>query len=601
MKDNQNLIQKIKEQADIVDIINEYVHLEKKGNDYVGLCPFHDDKNPSMHVSPTKKIFKCFSCNEAGDVIGFVKKIKKISSFEAAREVGEKIGIHFELTEAEKEKLKNQKYYDIIEEATNFYNFYLKNTYEGEKGLEYLRSRGIDLDIINHFRIGLASKDRNLLYKALLEKGYLQLDMIEVGLLAGKDKDIDMFRNRIIFPLTNLDGEVVGFSGRKYLENDSEVKYINSSENVIFKKGNILYNFDKAIEHIKSENGVILFEGFMDVIAAYRSGVYNIVASMGTALTLNQVQAIQRFTDTITICYDGDTPGIEATKKAIDILLKQNMNVAIVSIPEGLDPDEYLQKYGPEKLKNILLKARTNAIDYIYETELKKLIPSDIFSSETFKNNVFRILNYFDSNLVYEKVLKKMSEDLAVNYETLEKDFITHKTVNTRINKFLTPSKSKKIKGKTKFLKYKQIQKELVCIAIKHPEKLIEIENKFQFKYDNEYREIMLMALECYSEEKKLNFSMIKSKLSEEPSKIFDELLNMDISDYEKKIDILFSEFNKYAAVKKIEELRNKEEKTIEDTENIRDSKRNTVKIIFDGGNSNATGQSGSNRDNKRR
>ena len=275
-----NLRKQIVENADIVSIIGSYVKLDKKGANYIGLCPFHDDKNPSMSVSPTKRVFKCFSCNTGGDVVTFVSKYKNISARDAMREIGTSIGINVEFSKKEKLKLKNEKYYKIMQDASDFYSFYLKHADVAKTARDYLDKRGLDSNVITKFNIGLAGASDEI-YKLLLSKGYLEVDMQEVGLVRAHGPSYtDVFKNRIIFPLTDLDGSICGFSGRKYIEGDPDSKYLNTGDTVIFKKGQILYNYSFATPYIKANNKVYLFEGFMDVIAASRAGIENSIASM---------------------------------------------------------------------------------------------------------------------------------------------------------------------------------------------------------------------------------------------------------------------------------------------------------------------------------
>ena len=226
-----------------------------------------------------------------------------------------------------------------------------------------------------------------------------------------------------MFPLEDVNGNIVGFSGRIYREDDQEAKYVNSAENAIFKKGQILYNIEQARDAIRSLDGVYVFEGFMDVIAAHRAGVENAIAIMGTALTDAQIQAIKRLTANVTVCFDGDSAGRTAAKKAIYLLTEAGLNCQAVLLPGKYDPDDYLKAYGASKLKEYLTDNRLNGIDYLYAVEKDELEPTDITSIERFKNNVFRHLAFFNSAVINELYLKKMAADLQVSIETLQNDF----------------------------------------------------------------------------------------------------------------------------------------------------------------------------------
>ena len=360
---NESLIQKVIDNSDIVEVIGEYINLEKKGNDYKGLCPFHNDSNPSLSVSPQKKVFKCFSCNAAGNVISFVQRIENISFMDALKKVANKSGIKLNLKENPHEQ-RRQKYYKILNDATSAYEFYLHNTNEGKKALEYLEKRHISLDVIKKFRIGLSSHNENIICKVLLEQNkYLPIDLKEVGLIDDdtNGKEVDLFHGRIMFPITDLKGNVVGFSGRVY-DRESNSKYLNTKENEIFKKKEILFNYSSCVNDIKMLNHVFVFEGFMDVIACYRAGINNAIATMGTSLTENQVEIISSLTNNITLCYDGDNPGIEASKRAIKMFMKKNISLSSIVLPEGLDPDDYINKFGYGKKTGIDLNGESSGI-----------------------------------------------------------------------------------------------------------------------------------------------------------------------------------------------------------------------------------------------
>lgn len=552
MKDFQSTINEIKEKTDIVDVIGQYVTLEKKGSNYVGLCPFHDDKNPSLTVSPSKKIYTCFSCHATGNVITFIEKFKKISFSEALKELGDRVGVSVTPTKQDLEYQKNKKYYDIIAETEKFYHFYLKNTSEGLEAIEYLKSRMLTEDVIDRFHIGLASKEPDLVYRMLLDKGFLELDMLEAGVVKSGASYYDVFRSRIIFPISDLNGRFVGFSGRKYLKDSTEAKYINSAENVIFKKGNILYNYHEALQEIKKLNSVYVFEGFMDVIAAYRAGINNTVATMGTAFTLDQIRALKRITNNITLCYDGDQPGIESTKRAIKLLVQNDIDVSCIILPVGLDPDEYINKFGKEALNNLLVNQKISAIDYIYEIYKRNLIKSDLSTVETFKKEIFSFLRLYKSNLIIEAVIKRMSEDLEVSINGLLEDFNSTKRFSTD-DFYIPASKPRKkssiqeIRFNANMKSYDRLQKQLIKMAMKFPEKCLEIESRFNNNYYNEAnRDIMLEIHQYYTIHNLIDEEVVKAKLpNDEVVSIFEQILEMDVPSDVSQVEIMLTSFER--------------------------------------------------------
>jgi len=427
---SDEILNKIKAEADIVKIIGEYIKLEKKGGNFVGLCPFHPDTNPSLSVSPTKRIYKCFSCGASGNVFTFLQEYEHVPFPRAVQMAADKCGIKIEVDPNREESENYSKYYGIMQKAANFYEFFLKNTNDGKEALEYLTKRHLSDEVIKKFRIGLSPNQSDLLYRNLLNEKIQPLDMIESGVVKSGNKEYyDIFRNRIMFPIEDMNGNIVGFSGRIFRESkEKEAKYMNSGENVIFKKGNILYNYKNALNEIKMKNKVIIFEGFMDVIAAFRANVFHVLATMGTAVTANQIKGISKATNNVILCYDGDAPGIEATKKAIHLFNNAKFNVSVVRMPEGLDPDEYINDFGAERLNHLLNNETITGIDYLYEVEKKNLIVADINSVEKFKVSIFSYMNYYDSHVLNERYLKRLSDDLGVSPESLQRDFEKQKS-----------------------------------------------------------------------------------------------------------------------------------------------------------------------------
>ena len=421
---SQDIINRIIEEVDIVEVVGSYLPLTPKGKNYWAVCPFHNDSNPSMSVSREKKFFKCFSCGTSGNVIGFVQKHEHITYYEAIAKLASKLGIDIEEFDTP-EFRKNKQYFLAMEEAKNFYQFYLKNTAEGLKAKAYLEKRNITEDIVEKFQIGLAPSYNDYLHKALTEKNIGFIEQSDLGLVREKESGeiYDVFRNRIIFPITNNEGQVVGLSGRIYLENDKNSKYLNSQENDIFHKGDILYNYHLAALQAKKTDEVFVFEGFMDVIAAEKAGISNAVATMGTALTKNHIKHLTSLTQNIVLCFDGDEAGINATKKAAELFSSMNILPFAVALPDNLDPDEYSKKYGSVALKDYLENKKVNIYEYLYNLYKNKLVIEDIESVERFKKNIFDILRKAKSTTLTEFFLKKMGVELECDVNSLIKDF----------------------------------------------------------------------------------------------------------------------------------------------------------------------------------
>lgn len=599
---NGNSIRKeIVEKADIVNIVSQYVKLEKRGNNYIGLCPFHDDKNPSMSVSPQKKVFKCFSCGTAGDVVSFVSKIKNITTSEALREVGETVGIKVSMSQKDILKQKNSKYYNVLKEASTFFNFFLTNTVDGKKGIEYLSSRKLTDFEIRRFNIGLAG-DNDVLYKTLSEKQYLPLDMIEVGLIRGGTHYHDTFKNRIMFPIKDLEGNVVGFSGRRFLPiSDNESKYINTSETILFKKSEILYNYSDCINDIKINNNVYLFEGFMDVIAAVRANVKNSVASMGTALTINQINAIKRLTNNVTLCFDSDGPGVAATIKAIQLLTNANVNVNVVTIPDGKDPDEYIFNNGSEKLHYCLVNNIVSSMEFLYNYEKRNTDFNNYNSIDNFKNIIFKHLSMYKSNIFKEKILNLLSKDLNINIENLSLDYNNNYNSNYNnshdnnytdyagmeppINNFvdeipvsdIVPINDNPINKRYEYLliKYRASERKLLYACYHNKKDCFEIENALESHYFDEInRNILFKILTFYRTHDLMNKEVMFSTLSFEEANVLQSVLDSETLPNQKEIITLVNNIKNWPYDKVINILNNKDEKTPEDLKRITEYKR---------------------------
>jgi DNA primase len=359
----EETINKILSSTDIVDVVSDYVQLKKQGRNYFGLCPFHGENTPSFSVSPDKQIFHCFGCGAGGNAFTFLMDVDGLSFIEAAQKLGSKVGEEITVrasseTEAPPQEDEKQMM-QAHELLSKFYHHLLLNTKEGQEALEYLIARGFTTESITKFQIGWSLPSWDFTVKFLQKRGY-SLEMMEAaGLLVRREKDqsfLDRFRGRIMFPITDSKGNVVAFSGR-ILQSDDEPKYLNSPETKIFNKSRILYNYHESRAIIRRKQQVILFEGFADVISASEASVDNGVATMGTSLTEGQIGLIKRLTDNVVICYDGDSAGVEAAFRAGNLLLNHHLTIRVAMIPEQLDPDDYISKYGKEKFQKDVIGA----------------------------------------------------------------------------------------------------------------------------------------------------------------------------------------------------------------------------------------------------
>lgn len=436
----------IQRKANIVDIIRDYVPLTQRGKNYFGICPFHDDHNPSMSVSPEKGVYKCFVCGNAGNVFNFVMEYEKVSFYEAVKIVADKIGVSIDISTSKKENTKKSPLYDIYNIAYKFYQNNL-NTVYGKEAKKYLLNRKIDEDVIKNFNIGLSLSDSELC-NALKAKGFKDDDIVSSGVASQNGNNIyDIYKNRIMFPLYDLEGNVVGFSGRIYNQK-SESKYINTKETEIFKKGELLYNYHIAKKEARKEKNIIVVEGFMDVIRLSTIGIVNVVATMGTAVTKYQLNLIQKLAPNITLMFDGDKAGEKATNAFIELANGNDSNIKVVRLEDNLDPDEYILTKGKDKMIYNLSHAQS-VYDYKLSSYKENIDFNDSKEVSNYINVMIKEFEKIDDDIVREIEIKKLSESTNVSYDLIksklkEKEknlIITHKPKNIKINKYEKASK----------------------------------------------------------------------------------------------------------------------------------------------------------------
>lgn len=374
--------QRIIDAANILEVVQDFVSLRRSGVSYVGLCPFHSDRKPSFYVSPSKNVCKCFSCGEGGSPVHFIMKHEQLSYNEALRYLAKKYHIEIvereETDEEKKAASERQSLFILNDYAQKFFVDQLHNTDDGRNiGLSYFRERGLRPDIIEKFGLGYAPELRDIFTKQALTVGYPIERLTAVGLSIQYDDKPphDRFRGRVIFPVRNLSGQYVAFGGRIMGKADKTAKYINSPESLIYSKSRELYGLYQAKQAISKANKCYLVEGYTDVISMHQSGVENVVASSGTALTVQQIRLIRRFTERVTVLYDGDNAGIKAALRGIDLLLEEGLDIKVVLLPEGEDPDSYAQKHSRQELLDFLDAEETDFIHFkirLYQSEMQR-------------------------------------------------------------------------------------------------------------------------------------------------------------------------------------------------------------------------------------
>ncbi len=407
-------INAIAKKASIVDIIGSYLSLEKKGKNYFGICPFHDDHTPSMSVNEEKGIYTCFVCHKTGNIFNFVQEYENISFLEAVKEVANKTGI--ELNIDFKTTSKYDAYYNALDLASKFYQNHLKSK-EGKRAREYLEERGLSEEIIEEFEIGYAPNKSDTITKLLLNKSFDEELLVNAGISGRGNSLYDLFRNRITFPIHNAQGKSVGFSARIF-DDSNDAKYINTKETPVFKKGEILFNFHRAQNEAKRKKTLVIVEGQMDAIRIYASGIKNVVATMGTALTNEHVKLLSRLNVKIVLCMDNDKAGEQATLQNGELLSKSGVDLAVLRIQDAKDPDEYILKHSKEEFQDAILNAVT-FFDFKMNYLKKDKNLDKVDDVSLYINQVIKELNKSNDEVLINLTINKLSEEYGVSKSVL--------------------------------------------------------------------------------------------------------------------------------------------------------------------------------------
>ncbi len=476
----QDKIDEIKSVVDIVSVIGDYVDLKRAGANYVGLCPFHNEKTPSFSVSPQKGIFHCFGCGVGGDVISFIMQKEGFSYPEAIKFLADKLGILVETNEVNKEKYEHRKkLFEINNEAKLF--FY-KNLLINDVPKEYIKKRDLNNSMINKFFIGYAD-GKNSLYRHLLQKGYQKDDIIEVGLVNQDESGnlFDKFRNRLMFPILDIRGNIIGFGGRTLV--DARAKYMNSPQSLAYDKSKNVYGVSN-LKNSTKVGKIILVEGYMDVISLTNYGFDFAIASLGTSLTHDQAKLIKRYCKNIYICYDGDSAGQNATSRAIEVFKEQDISPNIIVIPDNMDPDDYIKKYGNDNFNRLIDNAMDSVI-YEYKKILQKYDINDVREKIQLIDDLTYLLSKLDRAVIRDEYIKRFSDDLNLDYSSLKKD-VYNKLNENKPRNYLTnkDTDNNKNEDKTSIDNQEKITAiEIMTIACFHRNKYDELKGEFS-KFD---------------------------------------------------------------------------------------------------------------------
>jgi len=520
-------VEEIKSRLNAADVIGEYIRLEKAGANYKARCPFHNEKTPSFMVSAEKQIWHCFGCQKGGDIFAFVMEMEGLEFKEALKLLADKAGVPLKRFDPKTESKKNRTL-EILELATKFYETQLWSGAGKVKIINYLKERGLKEETIRMFRLGYAPAGWRNILTFLNGRGYSAQEIEKTGLLVKKDNAdfYDRFRDRIIFPVADTMGKVVGFSARVAPGGDeSQAKYVNTPESEVYHKSKVLYGADKAKGEIKSQDFVLLVEGNMDVIAAAQAGIKNTVAVSGTALTPDQINIIKRYTNNLKMFFDMDKAGEEATKKSIKLCLERDLNVRVVELPEGKDAAD-LAKSNPALLKETVDKS-ADAMEYFFQKVFSKENKEEVEGKKKIAGEILDMLAHMSSEIGQSHWIKKLSEELETK-ESVLTDMLKKVTLRGRMGENSQPKKAENAEMSAKS-KLEILVEDLIGLSLIHESvwrkvfaeekenqillkdkllaKMIEQGEKFQFSFDSliknlEDQELVSRAEKIYFEKK---------------------------------------------------------------------------------------------------
>ncbi|MBY6268929.1 DNA primase [Parageobacillus thermoglucosidasius] len=548
----EETIETIRRTVDIVDVISDYVQLKKQGRNYFGLCPFHGEKTPSFSVSPEKQIFHCFGCGAGGNVFSFLMDIEGISFLEAVKRLAVKANIdlsHLQLDDADKSRTNTGETKMMVEAhelLKKFYHHLLVNTNEGQKALDYLQDRGWTREIIDQFEIGYAPNSWDFAVKLLSGRGFSLELMEKAGLIIRKENGdyFDRFRHRIMFPILNHHGDTVGFSGR--LLGEGQPKYLNSPETAIFHKGKILYNFHQARLHIRKHQEVILLEGFADVISAVQAGVAHSVATMGTALTEEHARILRRNVDTVIICYDGDASGIEATFRAAEVLTEAGCHVKIATIPDGLDPDEYIRKHGPDRFRRDIIDAGSSlmAFKMMYFRKGKNL--QDENDKIRYIEEVLREISKLPNPIEWDYYLRQLADEFSLSLSALQEQLNRYKGTVKHAHHIDREETPKPLLQKKLLPAFQNAERMLLAHMLQSRDVAMVVQEKIAGNFNlEEHRAIAAYIYAFYEEGNDPDVSLLLSRLPDDLKPLVtelslllinDEVSNQELNDYMKHV-----------------------------------------------------------------
>lgn len=535
----EDKIEEVRQANDIVDVVSEYVQLKKQGRNHFGLCPFHNENTPSFSVTEEKQIFHCFGCGKGGNVFSFIMEIEQYNFIEAVRHLAARSQISLpEIKQSNQPVLSSEAttLLSAYEWLTKYYHHLLKYTENGEKALDYFKNRGIKESTIDMFELGYAPNDETVTADFLLKKGFHQQSLVKSGILSLRGEVVtDPFKGRIVFPINNHLGKTVGFGGRA-IDDNHQPKYLNSPENELFHKGNLLYNFDLAKNEIRKTSEVIVLEGYMDVITAYQAGFKNTVATLGTALSEAQAKLLKRYAETIVICFDADNAGVEASYQAALTLQKIGADIKIARVPNKSDPDQFILENGSDKFQSEVLNQSQTFTKFYMEYKQKDYnlaIESDRLE---YIEQIIKHLITIKSPIERELYIKDLSQKFELTEETLTNE--VNRQIKQTINLNKPPLQEpppiiKKYSKRNKTrLAYENAERYLIANLLKNnfTEK---IQREVGVNFNLDIHKVLVTHIYALLEEsEKIDVSQLYDKIrDEELIQIISDIASLSIDD----------------------------------------------------------------------
>lgn len=525
---SQEKIDEIRQSVDIVDVMGQYLELHKKGKNYMAICPFHDDNHPSLSISQSRQIYKCFVCGNGGNVFTFIQEYLKVPFVEAVMKVADFGHVDMSGYSLEKRVVKVDEalapLYDMHAFALKLYMYYLY-TQSGKQALDYLRHRGFDDELIKMFGIGYAP-EKSILHERFQKEGYTEVAQVKSGLVLENERHYDRFHDRVMFPLYDEFGKVVGFSGRVYKAQDKNSKYMNSPESDIFIKGKTLYNYHRAKEAVRQAGFVYINEGFMDVIAMHRAHHDNCIALMGTALTKDHLRMLKRMTRTIHLCLDGDMAGQAAAMKSSDLLTSQSFEVKIVLLPDGRDPDEILSTEGIEGL-DAVLKDTLSPIDFMMAFECSRLDLRNYEDRKTLLVKACEKITKIEDRIDRGHYIAKLSSLTDFPKEIIEEQLLNSSAILEHREQF-SQNRIETIQDQRPILdKYTLAEKNLLFYMLNDRQVSDIYEAKAGFMHNDTYRALAAYIRDYYRTHKTMDVANLIDKIGSSHSTLVNALTDI--------------------------------------------------------------------------